>query len=369
VRRTIPDVSRDSDNLPQETSPTGEVSFSVYGASAAELEFLAGRLRDGEVVAIPTETVYGLAADALNAEACASIFRIKGRPLIDPLIVHIHDESQLDALAETDSRAHTLVHAFWPGPLTIVLKKRACVPDIVTAGMNTVAVRMPGHSVARALLEHAGIPLAAPSANPFGYISPTTAGHVAESLGNRVRYILDGGRCAIGVESTIVDLSKPDRVRILRPGKVTAEEIAAALEIHPAQVRTVQATPPSELQGEQGPVLAPGMLERHYSPRTPVRLVPTLRKLQARDGEAMVYLQRPEAPAGKSDGEIASGTACGREFWFSENGDAGEVARNLYDLLRRLDSLGFRALVIEVPADEGLGRAIVDRLKRAASRC
>jgi L-threonylcarbamoyladenylate synthase len=194
----------------------------LHRPTLPNLLWLARVLREGGLVAIPTETVYGLAAHALDARACRAIFRAKGRPANDPLIVHVLDLAHAEQLAEFNDAARRLTRAFWPGPLTLVLPKRACVPAIVTSGGATVALRAPSHPLARRLLKLAGVPLAAPSANPFSYISPTTAAHVRDGLGARIPHILDGGECDVGVESTVVDLTQPSRPRILRPGAISA---------------------------------------------------------------------------------------------------------------------------------------------------
>ena len=216
-------------------------------------------------MAVPTETVYGLAADALSPRACRAIFKAKGRPLTDPLIVHVPHATAAEALAEVTDEARILMRAFWPGPLTLVLKKRPCISDVITAGRNTVAVRCPAHPVMRRLLRLCGRPLAAPSANPFGGLSPTTAAHVQQGLGQRIRLIVDGGACRVGIESTIVDLSHPGRPRILRAGGITAAALATVLgrKIGQAGIRGLSAAHAQK---------APGMLTRHYSPHTPLCL-------------------------------------------------------------------------------------------------
>src|SRR4051812_38280751 len=233
----------------------------VYSPTSANLQRLAAALRRGELVAIPTETVYGLAANALDAKACRSIFKAKRRPANDPLIVHVLDLAHAEQLAEFNPAARRLVRRFWPGPLTLVLPKKTCVPGIVTSGGSTVAIRAPAHPLARRLLRLAKIPLAAPSANLFGYISPTTAEHVRDGLGRRIPHILDGGASRVGVESTVLDVTHPARPRILRPGAVTATQLGKFLgvKVHGAKAK-----------GSRGRQLAPGMLERHYSPRTPL---------------------------------------------------------------------------------------------------
>lgn len=233
----------------------------LVDASPEQLDRAAATLRAGGVVAFPTETVYGLGADAFDATAVARIFEIKGRPAFDPLIVHVLDETMLRLVAESVSPAASeLAARFWPGPLTLVLPKRAGVPDIVTAGLPTVAVRMPAHPVARELLERAGRPLAAPSANPFGYLSPTRAQHVARMLGPRVDLIVDGGPAAIGLESTIVRLA--GRPELLRRGAIAAEDIEAIAGPLYAPDLADDTTP-----------LSPGRLPQHYAPATRIRIV------------------------------------------------------------------------------------------------
>ena len=197
----------------------------IYHGTARNLAHLAARLKAGELVAVPTETVYGLAADALSAPACRRIFAAKGRPANDPLIVHIHSLSDLATVAEANPAALKLAQRFWPGPLTLVLPRKPAVPGVVSSGLPSVAVRMPAHPLFRRLLKLAGRPLAAPSANPFGYLSPTTAEHVQRHLGRRIRHILDGGPSRVGVESTIVDLRDPAHPRLLRPGQITRAQI------------------------------------------------------------------------------------------------------------------------------------------------
>jgi len=332
------------------------VPARLLAPTPANLRRLAAVLRAGGLVAVPTETVYGLAAHALDPRACRAIFRAKRRPAFDPLIVHVPDLAAAEALAVWNDAARALARAFWPGPLTLVLPRQPIVPDVVTSGGDSVALRCPAHPVMRRLLRLAGIPLAAPSANPFGYVSPTTAAHVAESLGHRIPYILDGGPCRVGVESTIVDLREPRHPVILRPGAVTAREIRAVLRGGP--VRTSRAAP-SPLP------VAPGLLARHYSPRTPLQLgsaaaTRALARLLP-PGEAVVLWRKPaRVPA----------TARGRVFWLTARGQAAEAARRLYRVLRELDARGFRrAHVARVPATAGpLADALNDRLRRAANR-
>lgn len=321
---------------------------SLLTSSPADLARAAELLRGGACVALPTETVYGLAADALNPAALAQVFAIKGRPLLDPLIVHVPDLAALAEVAEPDPRLAKIAH-LWPGPLTVVLRRKACVPDLVTAGKDTVAVRLPFHPLFREVLRLAGRPLAAPSANPFGYVSPTQAGHVRDSLGARCPWIVDGGACAHGVESTILDLSAPGRARLLRPGPVPVETLRALL----GEVEVV-----TRAASQQAAQDAPGMLERHYSPATRVVLFPHGGEPAPVSGRAAVLFQkrRPQAPVGA---EV---------FYFSENGSVEEAAHNLFDLLRRLDRQGFDVIHAELAAPAGLGAAFNDRLTRAAAR-
>jgi L-threonylcarbamoyladenylate synthase len=320
----------------------------LHRPTPAALRRLARVLRQGGLVAIPTETVYGLAGHALDPRACRAIFRAKGRPAHDPLIVHVLDLAHAEKLAEFNDAARRLARACWPGPLTLVLPRKACVPDIVTSGGPTVALRAPAHPLARRLLRLAGVPLAAPSANPFSYISPTSAAHVAEGLGRRIPHILDGGDCPIGVESTVLDLSDPAHPRILRPGAVGAAQIGKLLG---HRVTTVHRT------GKRGSVLrAPGLLDRHYSPRTPLLLVARPGRPQA--GTGVIRLRQPAGRAG-------AGT-----YWLSRRGALDEIARNLYRVLRAADAGGHGRIIVEKlpPTAGGLAAAINDRLHRAAAK-
>ena len=319
----------------------------VHPSTSASLRRLAAALRRGELVAIPTETVYGLAANALDAKACRAIFRAKRRPANDPLIVHVLDLAQAERLAEFNDTARRLARRFWPGPLTLVLPKRNIVPGIVTSGGPTVAIRAPAHPLARRLLRLAKVPLAAPSANLFGYISPTTAAHVRAGLGGRIPHILDGGGCTVGVESTVLDMTDSRKPRILRPGAVTARQLE-----HFLGRKVLRAKP----LGSNARQLSPGMLERHYSPRTPLFLRRPAGKLPA--GVAVVLLRRPGKHPVK------------HVFWLSQRGALTEVARNLYEVLRQADAGRYRQIWVEPLAAEkgGLAAAIKDRLQRAAAR-
>lgn len=325
----------------QRTFLTGQAGI----AQAAKL------LAEGQCVAVPTETVYGLAANAFDERAVRDVFAIKNRPFIDPLIVHVAGPAkllQLTAMSPAqEEAARQLAAAFWPGPLTLVLPKQADVPDLVTANRDSVAVRCPAHPIMHELLEQSGLFLAAPSANPFGYISPTTAQHVADSLGERCPHILDGGPCERGVESTIVDLREPDLPRLLRPGPIGQEALEKALgrEIHLPEPKADAS-------------LAPGMLERHYSPSTRLQLHATGELSQPGPDEAAVYLKRP-AQAGEP-----------RIYWLSESGALEEAAANLFTLLRQLDARPEIAVIhCELPEPgPGVASAIRDRLTRASKR-
>jgi L-threonylcarbamoyladenylate synthase len=321
-------------------------------ARAAEL------LRAGQVVALPTETVYGLAAHALDEKAVRQIFSIKGRPLIDPLIVHGLDADFLSALACFTPQARRLAEACWPGPLTLVLKKHAVVPGLVTAGRDTVAVRVPAHPLARAVLKASGLPLAAPSANPFGYISPTRAEHVRASFGAKVPWILEGGACAVGLESTILEVSDPTTPpRLLRPGPITVEALALILG------QPIEVAAPSKPADETQGLVAPGLLARHYSPRTSLVLLESaaLPPMAVHERTAWIRLSRPA----QGDKDWPANLEV---FWLCETGDLGQAAHGLYELLRRLDEAGFARIYCELAAEAGIGAALNDRLRRAAGR-
>ena len=321
----------------------------LHRGTPRNLAYLAARLRAGELVAVPTETVYGLAANALDAAACRKIFAAKGRPVTDPLIVHIHSLDQLSQICEPNEAALKLARAFWPGPLTLVLPKKNSMPDIVTAGRPSVAVRMPSHPLLRRLLKKAGIPLAAPSANPFGYVSPTTAAHVQDGLGGKIPHILDGGPARIGLESSIVDVRSPRRIRLLRPGTVTKAQLERALG-QPVRAIAHRAASATGRAGQ----LAPGSLARHYSPRTPVSLHASLPGAK-KASEAYVFLRKPDT------------ARAANVFWLDAKGDLRGVARRLFATLRRLDAMGFRRIHVERATGEGLAEAINDRLRRAAA--
>ncbi len=293
-------------------------------------------IRAGRLVAFPTETVFGLGADATNGAAVAGIFAAKGRPRFNPLIVHVADIAAAREVARFNELAETLAAHFWPGPLTLVLPRRedTDVCDLVSAGLDTVALRVPAHKGAQAFLEAAQRPLAAPSANRSGRISPTTAAHVADELGDAVALILDGGQCEIGLESTVLDLSGEAPV-LLRPGGVPLEELEGALGR------------PVEVAAAGDAVKSPGMLESHYAPSVGLRM----NAARAEPGEAL----------------LGFGPALEATMNLSETGELREAAANLFAHLRELDRRDYTGIAVMPVPDEGLGRAINDRLKRAAS--
>lgn len=312
----------------------------------------AARLRAGALVAFPTETVYGLGANALDARAVANIYAVKNRPRFDPLIVHVVSaESVGGYVTDVDARARLLMHRFWPGPLTLVLPKRPVVPDIVTAGLDTVAVRQPSHPVALDLLRTVGVPVAAPSANPFGYVSPTTAGHVQDTLGRAIDVIVDGGACSVGVESTVLSVVGQHPI-ILRQGGVTLEQLKVVLGPIDVPDVPVEAAPTA--------ARSPGTLASHYAPHVPVKLLAPGQAVPRPDGGERIGLlsltPRPNA-AGYASVE-----------YLSRDGDLIEAAANLFAALRRLDARGLQRVIVESVPETGLGRAIMDRLRRAAAR-
>lgn len=305
-------------------------------------------LTAGECVGIPTETVYGLAANALNPAAVVKIFQIKNRPAFDPLIVHIPDaEAAEKYVSRIPQAAHALMRTFWPGPLTLLLPRKDCIPDLVTSGLPNVGLRVPAHPLTLALLRTLPFPLAAPSANPFGYISPTTAQHVADQLGALVPFILDGGPCTIGVESTIVGFDAQDSPVVYRLGGLSVEMLEAVCG--PVRLQLNQSSNPT----------APGMLAAHYAPRKPLLLGNIeflLKGLDAQKTALLVFGPPENLPA------------AGRTENLSAAGDLAEAARQVFALLRTLDADPATTTIVAAPLPERhLGRAINDRLRRAAA--
>lgn len=319
--------------------------MAIIGNDIAKAKQL---LDEGKLVAIPTETVYGLAGNATNAEVVAKIFEAKNRPTFDPLIVHIHGIEQLDELTEPASElAQKLMNAFWPGPLTILLKRKSIIPDLVTSGLDSVAIRMPQHELARKLLSTLSYPLAAPSANPFGYISPTTAQHVQDQLGDQIDYILDGGECSVGLESTIVSFEEKEPT-VLRLGGISVEDIEKVI----GKV-VVNAHSSSQPQ-------APGMLKSHYAPSKNIITIDEFELLSPTDTNGFGYL-------GFSDFDYRFDL--NDQYLLSKNEDLNEAAKNLFTSLRALDQIPhLHTIVINFVPDRGIGRAINDRLKRASAK-
>lgn len=303
-------------------------------------------LEKGELVAIPTETVYGLAGNALDANVVTKIFAVKDRPYFDPIIVHVSSlESATPFVQGIPTQAKELVKRFWPGPLTLLLAKTKVIPDLVTAGLDRVGIRCPDHPLTRKLLKEISFPLAAPSANPFGYVSPTTAHHVHDQLGEKISYILDGGPCRIGIESTIVGW-EGDQPYVYRTGGISVEQIESV--IGPV---TIQAGTPSQPQ-------SPGQLRYHYAPR---------KKFLLGNIQEMANKYQPKNP-GVLGFRSRSNIKSDVQLILSPAGDLNEAARNLFAMLRQFDKTNVDVVFAEEVPDVGLGRAINDRLRRAASR-
>jgi L-threonylcarbamoyladenylate synthase len=296
------------------------------------------------VVAIPTETVYGLAGNALNIEAVSTIFAVKKRPSFDPLIVHTHSiEALANFVTEIPEQALQLAQAFWPGPLTLLLPKKNNIPDLVTSGLDRVAVRVPNHPLTLALLRSLDFPLAAPSANPFGYISPTTAQHVADQLGNNIEYILDGGPCTVGVESTIVGWEN-GMATVMRVGGLSIEAIEQV--IGPVKIQAVSSSNPA----------APGMLRSHYAPKIPMFEGNIEQLISQHTSKKVAVLSFQKAYL-----------SVYKNYVLSSKGDTTEAAQHLFAAMRELDNCGADIILTEFVPSIGLGLAINDRLKRACA--
>lgn len=331
------------------------MTVNVVPATAESIAAAADLLAEGGLVAFPTETVYGLGGDATRERTVARIFAAKGRPRFNPLIVHLAPGMPADGIAIMDERAQRLAAKFWPGALTLVLARAPGCPIalLASAGLDTVALRMPAHPVAQALLKKVQIPIAAPSANPSGRLSPTEARHVVDLLGEKVDLILDGGKCPGGLESTVLDLSVPE-ARILRPGLVTAEEISAVLGAPVSIAQTAAALPERAGSGEiisDEEIKSPGMLASHYAPKKPLRLNAD----SAEPGEAFLAFG-PNPPRSV----LAS-------LNLSPTGDLVEAAANLFAFLHRLDASQAHTIAVMPIPEVGIGAAINDRLRRAAA--
>ncbi len=308
-----------------------------------DIAIAADHLRKDALVAIPTETVYGLAGNALHEAAVVAIYEAKNRPRFNPLILHVADIPDIETYAFVDPVSRQLAQAFMPGPFTLLLRKKEIVPDLVTAGSDKVAIRIPAHEVSRALLRVVGFPLAAPSANPFGYVSPTTAAHVSQGLNGRIPYILDGGPCQVGVESSIAEVSG-DKVILHRAGGISAEMITAVTGL-PVVSGVHTATPAT-----------PGQLKSHYATRIPLYKgdVPALMK-QFQDKRMAVISFTKSYP-------VATGSHL---FVLSPTGNIGEAAQKLFATMRQIDEMDVDLILAEDFPDSGIGLAINDRLNRA----
>lgn len=303
-------------------------------------------LRDGELVGIPTETVYGLAGNGLNPDAIVKIFEVKNRPFFDPLILHISGASELEKYAHSiPDAAYQLTNKFWPGALTILLHKNDIIPDLVTSALPDAGFRVPNHPLTWALLKELDFPLAAPSANPFGYVSPTSAQHVEEQLGEKIKLILDGGICNVGVESTIIGFDGETPL-IFRLGGISIEDLEETLG------KKVEYANSSTQQKQ-----APGMLEQHYSPNIPIILGSIKQLLEKNREKKVAVISFSE-----------SYTDSFKNYVLSEKENLAEAARNLFAFLREADKSGAEIILTELVPNEGIGRAINDRLKRASAK-
>ncbi len=323
----------------------------IIATNRNSIEKAADILKSGGIVAIPTETVYGLAANALDGVAVAKVFQAKGRPNFNPLISHFHDIKDIEQHAILDERAKNLAMRFWPGPLTMILKRKSNSPisDLVTAGLDTIAVRIPAHKDARAIIKATGTPLAAPSANTSGKLSPTSAIHVAHSLGDKVDMILAGGSSTVGLESTVIDLST-DKAIILRHGAITQKDLEHALN------QSVG------LSTESSDIKSPGQLLKHYAPQKPIRL----KAVDVKNDEALLAFGSLKFMGTQSGGH-AKDLPKDNLRNLSENGDLYEAAANLFSMLHELDKSDAKQIAVMNIPDIDLGIAINDRLKRATN--
>jgi len=351
--------------------------MEILNTSEADLAKAARALREGKLVAIPTETVYGLGANAYDERAVARIFEAKARPTFDPLIVHIARIEDLNEVArEVPPSARALANALWPGPLTMILPKKPEIPDIVTAGLPTVAVRFPNHAIAQRIIALAGVPVAAPSANPFGYISPTTAKHVIAMLGDKVDFIVDGGPCDVGVESTVIDMTGTSPV-ILRPGGMALESIEAIIGNVSIQTQASQTqagrspgtTNTLDIAGAPEKRFAsPGQTLSHYAPSTPLYLfdADSLPR-SAHESEIPQHSVALVFDSMRAK-ELESYHVFEHVVALAPSGDMREAAARLFSLLHEFDARGYEAIFAERVPEAGLGRAINDRLYRASKK-
>ncbi len=334
------------------------ININPKKINLAKIKIAAEVIKQGNLVAFPTETVYGLGADALNEKAVAKIFKAKGRPFNDPLIVHIANIKELHRLSkQVPSVAVKLAKTFWPGPLTLVLKKSELISDIITAGLDTVAIRMPSDNIALSLIKEAQTPIVAPSANLFGRTSPTNAQHVADDLDGKIEIIIDGGKTKVGVESTVLDITaKP--VQVLRAGGISVEQLKEVI----GQVKIGE-----EL--ERG-LRSPGMLNSHYSPRARLILVEEKEEAQVEEVRRLAYeYKAQEFKVGIMAKEENQGKYNG--FQVKVIGKGSELktcAANLFSVLRNFDKEGFEIIIAEGLEEQGLGLAIMERLRKASAR-
>ena len=321
-----------------------------------EIAQAADAIRAGQLVAVPTETVYGLAGNGLDPAAVAQIYEVKGRPAVKPLSLMVHDASAMAHYCiDVPPAAYSLAEAFWPGPMTMIVPKGDCIPDEVSCGLDTVGIRLPSHPMARALIRESGVPLAAPSANTSGRPSTTTAEHVMRDMDGKIAAILDGGACGVGVESTVITLAL-ERPRLLRPGGITLEQLRSVL----GEVDVDRAL--YEKIGDDVKVSAPGMKYRHYAPKAPVTVV------RGDPDKTAAYIA---AHLGEQ-----TGVMCFDEYrdrfpgcvveCFGSKADLGTQAREVFDRLRAFDDTGVQQIWAQCPSDEGLGLAVANRIKKAA---
>ncbi len=328
----------------------------IYPPTEDTLELAARLIKEGGLVAFPTETVYGLGADATNSAAIKKIFEVKRRPHYNPLIVHISSYESIGDVVDFSGNPKLKIRAeklstFWPGPLSLVLPKLPCISDLVTGGLDTVAVRVPSHPVARKLISTAGRPIAAPSANLFTTVSPTTAQHVEEAFGEQIEIIIDGGPCQVGIESTVVSLTGKD-IEVLRPGGITLEQLGEAFK--DTENVLLKAGGSSEAIKA---ALSPGMMKVHYAPHTPLAFIGSIQHNNIPKRTGLISFRA----------DCSTQSAFSKTLCLSQAGDLNEVAARLFSALREMDQLGLDLILIDTCEEKGIGLAIMDRLKRAAA--
>lgn len=333
------------------------IAAKIFEFDPENLDPWVSILRNGGLVAVPTETVYGLAGNSLCEATVRNIFNVKGRPFIDPLISHFSSASRAFEHTLANTSARKLAAAFWPGPLTLVLPKHSTIPDLVTAGLPSAAIRVPGHPILLQLLKQIDFPLAAPSANPFGYVSPTRADHIIPTLGHKIEAILDGGPCQHGIESTIVDLRNEREIQILRPGPISQEELSTVLET------TISTSTPKAGAAQETAQSAPGLLFKHYSPRAQIEILPNGFNLSA---NKKAYSNRKTAKILNSKPKFIDGKETDL-FWLSEDGNLDTIAHNFFHLIQICEQQDYERLIIEAAPNTAIGIAINDRLRRAAA--